>query len=354
MIGSDVGEVAAQVLDRMLGRGRRAGHRGRRARTRRRPGRPAGRPPAPGPPGGRACGARRGAAALPGPARGGVTVPLDDPIRTGRRPATDRQGARGRVWACTRWGPAAALPAPVRRARRADRPRVAARGRHVTVLAEVAGTRMFEMQNRQGWRARGGRHRRAGPAAADVLREEARDGRLARTQLYTGRQGLFAGKVGVVQRAAPADPPGLRAGRATRTTTRHRRGHRSRRGGGVRRAGSSRSTRRPRTSRRGSSPRRSAVVLDTMGELPDPVPADVLPPSRPPVAVRGVPARPPADATTPTGTGRSDRFVFEEAYVLQVELARRRASGRRAARGAAAPRGPAACSPSSTRGCRSR
>ena len=66
----------------------------------------------------------------------------------------------------------------------------------------------------RGCAARGGRHRRPGAAAADVLRKHGQAWRAARAA--AGRHGLFAGKVGVFQRQAPAHPPGLPAARRRR------------------------------------------------------------------------------------------------------------------------------------------
>ncbi len=190
-----------------------------------------------------------------------------------------------------------------------------------TVMAEVAGTRLYPMRNRPGW-------------VLEVVVTDGR-GRLKLTffgkkkgqlewrerQLRVGRHGLFAGKVGSFQGARQLTHPDyllvgdpgddLDEADAADAAAAFARSLIP-----VYPATKSLTT--------WKIAKAVAPVLDTIGDLPDPLPADLR-------ERRGLPSLSEAfelihrPATEPDWRRAVDRFRFEEAYVLQVELARRRA-----------------------------
>jgi ATP-dependent DNA helicase RecG len=263
-----------------------------------------------------------------------VTVQLDDPIRTVAGGATAKAFEDGlglhTVGDLLRHFPR-------RNAVRGELTDLAAlrEGEDVTVLAEVASTRSFRMRNRPGWRVEAvvtdGRDR----LVLTFFAKSEGQAKWREGQLRAGREGLFAGKVSVYNRQRQLTHPDYLLVGADDD------------GDGDDSAADAAAAFANRlipvypATRALPSwkvAKTVGVVLDTMGDLPDPVPADVL-------GRMGHPSLAEAFLLIhrPTQEGDReralDRFVFEEAYVLQVELARRRA---RAATLSAVPRRPRA------------
>ena len=203
------------------------------------------------------------------------------------------------------------------RARRADRPRGPAGRRarrrsspRVATVDVATGCRTA-----RGTLPRGRRHRRHRPSCCS--RSSASSGAARTARKLRGRTGLFAGKVGALQGQPAARPPRLRAARRRVDAVD---------AAGLRRASSSRSTPRPTSSRPGRSTQTVEVVLDACSTtLPDPLPDDVRARHGAGRSRRGAAADPPAADRRRLDSARRDRLRFDEAFVLQVVLARRRA-----------------------------
>ncbi len=201
-------------------------------------------------------------------------------------------------------------------------------GEDVTVFAEVASTKSSPMRNRPGWRVEAvvtdGRDR----LVLTFFTKSKGQATWREDALRTGRQGLFAGKVSVYNRQRQLTHPDYllmgadddeddatdaAAAFANRLIPVY-----------------------PATRALPSwkIAKTIGVVLDTMGELPDPVPAEVLEQLGHPSIAEAfrLVHRPEQEGDRERALAR---FVFEEAFVLQVELARRRAE---AATMAAVPR----------------
>ncbi len=195
-----------------------------------------------------------------------------------------------------------------------------------TVMAEVATTKLYPMKNRPGWvlevvvtdQNPGAR----GRLKLTFFGKQKRHLEWRERQLRVGRHGLFAGKVGSYQGVRQLthpdyllvgdvgdDPDDLDDSAADAA------------------AAFARSLipvyPATKTLTTWKIAKAVAPVLDTMGELPDPLPAELR-------ERLGHPSLSEAFELIHRPTSRADheraerRFVFEEAYVLQVELARRR------------------------------
>ena len=375
--GADLGRRVPARRRPGHGRGRRRGDRLRRRRRSRcrcstgcsaraaswspwssgadadaRPGRPAGRPPAPGPRRGRRAGARRGPAALPGAARGGVTRAARRPAPHRRRPARTAKALEEGLGLHTVGDLLRHFPRRYAVHGELTDLGVAARGRRRDGAGRGRRHPHVRDEEPEGLGARGDRHRRSRAAAADVLREEVRDGRVARAHALHRPAGAVRRQGQRVQPAAPADPPGLRA-RRRRGRRPHRRGHRGRRGGVVREPahpGLPGDQEPPVVeARQGGRP----SCWTRWASCPTRCRPTCCARRRPPVAVRGVPARPPARVDD-ADWHRALRPVRVRGGVRPAGRAGPAPrQGRRAARGAARARVPAGCSPRSTSGCRS-
>jgi ATP-dependent DNA helicase RecG len=204
-----------------------------------------------------------------------------------------------------------------------------------TVMAEVAATKLHPMKNRPGWVLEivvtDGRDR----LKLTFFGKQKRQLEWRQGQLRVGRHGLFAGKVGSFQGTRQLTHPdyllvGDPGDDLDETDAADAAAAFARRLIPVYPATKTLST--------WNIAKAVATVLDTMGDLPDPLPEELR-------ERLGYPSlseafelvhRPAADQDWQRAIGR---FVFEEAYVLQVELARRRAV---AAALPAVPRVPAA------------
>jgi ATP-dependent DNA helicase RecG len=211
-----------------------------------------------------------------------------------------------------------------------------------TVMAEVAATKLYPMKNRPGWVLEVVVTDGRGRLKLTFFGKQKRQLEWRERQLRVGRHGLFAGKVGSFKGVRQlTHPEYLLVGDA---------GGAGDAGGDPDDLDESAADAAAAFARRlipvypatkvlttWKIAKAVAPVLDTMGELPDPLPA--------PLRERhGFPSLSESFELVHRPASEEDwrramrRFVFEEAYVLQVELARRRA---RAAMLPAVPRVPA-------------